>query len=133
MLRIFIAPAAADRLRAAREYLGGHAPASEVLIVSSRRTAADDLVRALTATTFGLHRSSLTQLAFRLAAGRLAERSLTPVTQLASQASAAHVAYRLASKGELPYFAPVSDYPGFAPSLAATLEELRVGGVARVE
>ncbi len=132
MVRIFIAPAAASRLHAAREFLERFPPSTEVLVVSANRGAADDLVRTLAkqqVATFGFHRFSLTQLAFRLAAGRLAARSLTPVTRLAAQASAAHVAYRLASKGELPYFAPVSEYPGFAPSLANTLQELRLGRV----
>jgi hypothetical protein len=135
MLRILIAPAAAERLRAARDFVRALAPASEGIVISASRGAADDLIRGLSekqAATFGLHRTSLTQLAFRLAAGRLAERTLTPVTRLAAQASAAHVTYRLGAKGELPYFAPVAEYPGFAPSLAGTLQELRLAGVERV-
>ncbi|HEY7863999.1 MAG TPA: hypothetical protein VIE39_10085, partial [Thermoanaerobaculia bacterium] len=136
MLRMFIASAAADRLRAACEFLDAAAPSSEVLVVSAQRGGADDLVRDLARehrATFGFHRFSLTQLAYRLAAGRLAERALTPVTALAAQASAAHVAYRLSSNGAMPYFAPVSEYPGFAPSLTRTLDELRGAGVEQVD
>lgn len=135
MVRILLAPAAASRLRGAREFVSQLAPATEVLVVSGNRGAADDLVRSLArdhVATFGLHRFSLTQLAFRLAAGRLAEKHLTPLTRLAAQASAAHVTYGQAGRGELPYFKPVSEYPGFAPSLANTLEELRRAGVGRV-
>jgi ATP-dependent helicase/nuclease subunit B len=133
MLRLFIASAAADRVAAASDFLRSFPPATEVLVVSGNRGAADDLVRGLAKeqiATFGFHRFSLTQLAHRAAAGELASRNLTPATRLAAQASAAHITYRFAAKRALPYFAPVADYPGFAPSLADTLHELRAARVA---
>jgi CRISPR/Cas system-associated exonuclease Cas4 (RecB family) len=131
--RIFVAGSAARRLDAAREFLLAQPPATEVLVVSENRGAADDLVRSIAAkqpATFGFHRFSLTQLAYRIAAGELARRELTPVTPLAAQATAAHVTHALTSRGELPYFAPVAAYPGFAPSLTSTLSELRLAGVS---
>jgi hypothetical protein len=133
MLRLFVASAGLDRLGAATDFLKGFPPATEVLVVAGNRGAADDVVRSLAkaqVATFGFHRFSLTQLAFRVAAGELALRGLTHVSPLAAQASAAHVAYQLASKDELPYFGSVSSYPGFAPSLAATLQQLRLARVA---
>jgi RecB family exonuclease len=123
-------PSARERLDAARAFLR---ESGEAYVVANTRGAADDLVRSLKATTFGIHRFSLAQLAFRVAAGRLAERNLTPLSRLAAQASAAHVAYRLRSEGKLPYLSAVSDFPGFAPSLSSTLSELRAAGVEEVE
>ncbi len=133
MLRLFLASASSDRLHAAKEYLRAFPPATEVFVVAQERGAADDLVRSLAAesiATFGFHRFSLTQLALRLAAGKLAERGLTPVSTLAAQAAAAHVSYRLASDGALPYLEKVSNFPGFAPSLANTLRELRLAEIS---
>src|SRR5581483_4722190 len=136
MLRLFLASAASDRIRAAKDYLRSFPPATEVFVVAQERGAADDLVRSLaadSAATFGFHRFSLTQLALRLAAGRLAERGLTPVSPLAAQAVAAHVSYRLATDGKLPYLEKVSHFPGFAPSLAGTLRELRLAEITSAD
>ncbi len=133
MARVFVASSAAQRLDAARDFLLNRASAAEVLVVSANRGAADDLVRSIAMkrqATFGFHRFSLRQLAFRIAAGVLAKRDLTPITPLAAQATAAHVSHALASKGQLQYFEPVIPFPGFAPSLASTLEELRLASVA---
>lgn len=127
-MRVLIESSAERRLDAAREFLAGFPPATEVVVVSANRGAADDFVRSFAAmrgATFGLHRFSLTQLAFRIAVGKLATEQLTPITPLAAQAIAAHVSYSLRTAGRMPYFSPVARYPGFAPSLAATLQELR--------
>jgi CRISPR/Cas system-associated exonuclease Cas4 (RecB family) len=122
-LSVFVSNAAAGRLRAARELLATHA---EALVLSSHRSAADDFVRSLRATTFGVERFSVAQFAARVAAAALAEKGLTPITRLSAQATAAHVAHRLIAKGSLVRLAAVSDYPGFAPSLTRTLQELRL-------
>src|SRR6185436_10106353 len=132
MLRLLIASSGAVRLRAAREFLEKFPPATEVMVVAGNRGAADDLVRSVTSeksATFGLHRFSVAQLAGKLAAGALAQKGLTPISTLAAHATAAHVAYELMSTEGLPYFAPVAGYPGFAPSLARTMQELRLGDV----
>ena len=132
MNRTFVSSSAAQRLDAARAFLLSHPPATEVVVVSGNRGAADDLVRSIAvqrAATFGFHRFSLTQLAFRIAVGELATRNLTPITPLAAQATAAHVTHKLATARALAYFAPVTGYPGFAPSLVSTINELRLAGV----
>ena len=131
MVRTILASAAAVRLEEARAFIAALPAATEALVLSSSRGAADDLVRSLRTTTFGLHRFSLAQFAARVAAGTLAQRGLTPISRLGAQASAAHVAYRLAARGDLPYLGAVADYPGFAPSLSSTLQELRLAGVAK--
>ena len=105
----------------------------EVLIIGASREAADDLARRITAARgaiFGLHRASLTQLAVRLAAAELARRGVAPATALGAEAVAARVSFEALQERVLAYFVPVARFPGFARALAATLGELRLGGVA---
>ena len=46
-MRVITSPSAAARLAAARDFLGRHPPATELLIVAASRGAADDLARAV--------------------------------------------------------------------------------------
>src|SRR5882724_11050154 len=125
MLTIFQSASAAERLRAAGAFVERVPAATEVLVVGASRDAADDLARRVTVArgaTFGLHRASLTQLAVRLA--------VAPATALGAEAVAARVSFEALRERALGYFAPVARFPGFARALAATLGELRLGGVA---
>src|SRR5881628_2756097 len=133
MLEPFQSPSAAERLNAANAFVERVPAATEVLIVGATRDAADDLVRRVTAArgaTFGLHRVSLTQLAVRLAAAEMARLGVAPATALAAEAVAARVSFEALRERGLGYFAPVARFPGFARAVAATLGELRLGGVA---
>src|SRR5882724_2324471 len=124
MLTIFQSASAAERLRAAGAFVERVPAATEVLVVGASRDAADDLARRVTVArgaTFGLHRASLTQLAVRLA--------VAPATALGAEAVAARVSFEALRERALGYFAPVARFPGFARALAATLGELRLGGV----
>jgi len=106
---------------------------SEVVIVSASRGAADDVARELarrTPATFGIHRFSLTQLAARLAATRLAASGLAPATALGRHAIAARAVFESRQAGALGYFSPVAAMPGFAPALTRTLHDLRMADVA---
>ncbi len=128
MLRVLQSPSAAERIAAAAEFIRSFAAATELLLVGSSREAVDDLVRGLAHTsgaTFGLHRFSFTQLAARLAIGRLAAAGVTPSSVVGAEALAARAAYEASVRNELPYFAPVTKFPGFA--LQAALEEVRTG------
>ena len=80
--------------------------------------------------TFGLHRFSLTQFAARLAMGKLAAAGVTPGSAVGAEALAVRAAYEVAVRNELPYFAPVTMFPGFARATAATIGDLRAAGVA---
>ena len=123
----------ATRLDVARRFVLDAPPAAETLIVSSSRGAADDLAREIARTrgaTFGLYRFSLTQLAARLAAPRLARARLSPTTALGVQAVAARALFDAERDGSLDYFAPVAGMPGFPRALARTLEELALALVA---
>jgi CRISPR/Cas system-associated exonuclease Cas4 (RecB family) len=133
MLQTFASPSAADRLGAASAFVEGLPAASEILIVGASRGAADDLARRVTVArgaTFGMHRASFAQLAVRLAAMEMARRGVAPATALGAEAVAARASFEALRDGALPYFAPVARFPGFASALAATLRELRLGGVA---
>src|SRR5438094_515385 len=133
MLETFQSSLAAERLRAAGAFVERVPAATEVLIASASRDAADDLARRLTAArgaTFGLHRASLTQLAARFAAAEMARLGVAPATTLGAEAVAARVSFQAQREQVLAYFAPVSRFPGFSRALAATLGELRLGGVA---
>jgi hypothetical protein len=133
MLRILQSPSAAERIAAATEFIRSFAAGTELLLVGSSREAVDDLVRGFahtSRTTFGLHRFSFTQLAARLAIRRLAAAGVTPISAVGAEALAVRTAYEAAIRNELPYFAPVSKFPGFARATAATIGDWRAAGVS---
>ena len=66
----------------------------------------------------------------RLAIGKLAGAGLVPSSAVGAEALAVRAAYEAAMRNELPYFAPVTKFPGFARATAATINELRAAGVA---
>jgi CRISPR/Cas system-associated exonuclease Cas4 (RecB family) len=133
MVRLVTSSFAAARLEAARRFVVGASPASEILIVSASRGAADDFARDIARTrgaTFGLYRFSLTQLAARLAAPLLARARLSPSTTLGVQAVAARALFDADHDHALSYLAPVAGTPGFPRALARTLEELALAMVS---
>jgi ATP-dependent helicase/nuclease subunit B len=134
MLRFITSSSAATRLQAARQFLLDASPATETLIVSASRGAADDFARDVArgrdGSTFGLYRFSLTQLAARLAAPLLARDRVAPTSALGMQAVAARALFDASTDCSLTYFAPVASTPGFPRALARTLEELALAGVS---
>jgi hypothetical protein len=110
-LRLITSTSAAARLDAVAQVLRSHPPATEILIVSASRGAADDLVR---------------QVARRFGA---TEAQRTPVTQAGAEAAAMRAAFDAILAHELDYFGPVARLPGFSRALARTLHELRLAGV----
>ena len=137
MKNVAIAAAAAERLRKIHSWLADPAlrdttRGREILIVAPTRGAADDLLRRsgrAGSGVFGAHRLTLRQLAADLATSALAARGLAPVSVLGTEALAARAVSIRTAAGELEYFAPVADAPGFPRALATTLRELRSGGV----
>jgi CRISPR/Cas system-associated exonuclease Cas4 (RecB family) len=133
MLRVITATSSTARLNAAADFLADRPPSSEVVIVGASRGAADDFARAIArraGATFGLMRFSLTELAVRAAAVRLAGASRAPLTQAAAEATAARVVFDALGADELEYFVPVASMPGFPKALARTLHELRLAAIA---
>src|SRR2546423_13812587 len=113
MLRVLKSHSAAERIAAATEFVRSFRLATEILVIGASRDAVDDFVRALARSvpaTFGLHRFSLTQLAARLAMGRLAGTGIVPGTTIGAEAIAVRAAYEAQTRQELEYFAPVANF-----------------------
>ena len=55
---------------------------------------------------------------------------VTPSSAVGAEALAVRAAYEAAMRNELPYFAPVTMFPGFARATAATIGDLRAAGIA---
>ena len=131
-MRVVISSSASVRFAAAREFLAGHPPGSEVVIVGASRGAADDLARDVgrrAGATFGLTRFSLTEVAARAAASTLAGTRRVPGSSAGAEAMAARAVFDAVAAGELAYFGPVASLPGFPKALARTVHELRLTGV----
>jgi CRISPR/Cas system-associated exonuclease Cas4 (RecB family) len=80
--------------------------------------------------SLGVHRLTFTQFARQAALPRMAELGLAPLSMLASEALAAHVAFRAREARSLRYFEPVAALPGFSRALARTLRDLRLAGAS---
>jgi ATP-dependent helicase/nuclease subunit B len=133
VLHVVSSTSAPTRLDAARRFLAGRPPASELVIAGASRGAADDLARAIArgaGATFGLHRFSLTELAARSAAAADDGTRRAPDSQAGTEAMAARAVFDALGADELEYFAPVASMPGFPKALARTLWELRLAGVS---
>src|SRR5882757_10072035 len=114
-MRIVTSASAADRLAAARGFLSGRPPATELIIVGASRGAADDFARTIarqSGSTFGITRFSLTELAARAAATQDQEARRIAGTQAGAEAIAAHAVFDALAAGELAYFEPVARMPG---------------------
>ena len=123
---------AAVRLDRAAAFLERFPPHQPVTIVATSRGAADDLARRVASrrgATLGVSRFSLTQLAARVAATRLAGQGIAPSTSLGVEAVASRVAFDAAEDGTLDYFGVVARTPGFPRALARTLTDVRLAGI----
>jgi CRISPR/Cas system-associated exonuclease Cas4 (RecB family) len=136
MVRVVTSTSAAARLDAVARFLGQHPPAAEIVVIGASRGAADDLARRVAraaGATFGIARFSLTELAARAAAARLAGAHRVPGTQTGAEATAARAVFDAVAAGDLHYFAPVATLPGFPKALARTVHELRLAGITPEE
>src|SRR5437899_11285462 len=100
--RLLVASAAATRLAAAADWLDGHSPDVEILVVAPSWEAADGLVRAAAARAlarFGTTRLTLDRLAARLAAPILARTCRTPARGLSPAAVAARALHLPPAQG----------------------------------
>ena len=131
-VQVFVSASARERLARAEAFLQHSPPDTEVVIVGATRGAADDLARGAvrrSGASFGWHRFSLLQLAARLAMPALAAEGRLPASPLGAEAVAARAIFQVRAGDGLRYFEPVARTPGFAPSVARTLGELRLAGV----
>jgi CRISPR/Cas system-associated exonuclease Cas4 (RecB family) len=114
-------------VREAAAFLRRHASGESLLVAAHAGAGAELLRQASAGGLAGVHRVTLPQLAFDLAAPELARRGWAAVSRLGLEALAARTVAR--ERGRLSYYAPVADAPGFAAALANTLEDLRMAGV----
>ena len=132
-LRIVESSSAASRLAAAEDFLRSLPVNQPITIVAATRGAADDLARRLArerGATFGISRFSLTQLAARVAASRLAGRGIAPSTALGAEAVAARASFEALQGGSLDYFDVVAATPGFPRALTRTVGDLRLADIS---
>src|SRR5262245_52142831 len=105
----------------------------ELLVVSPNRIATDELIRRRAVESggvFGVHRFSLPQLAVTIAARPLSETGTTLLAGVAVDAIAARSVHACRTQGQLEWFDPVANTPGFYRALASTISELRLNDVA---
>ena len=136
MLKVLISSAASDRLSAAAQFLSGFPRSAEMLVIGGTRATADDFVRhyaRLQGATFGIHRSSMVQLAARISALRLAANGGVPCSALSMEATVMRAVHEAHGNGSLEYFSPVALLPGFAKAVRATASELRAAGIGAVD
>src|SRR5438093_5638660 len=129
--RIITSFAVEDRLRCASEFLADFR-GQESLVISLTRTAADEFVRQSATRSngaFGVHRFTLPQLGFILAAERLAKAGKSLVAGVAMDALAARSVHACRTAGHLNWFDPVASTFGFFRALAATIGELRLNKI----
>jgi len=129
--QIVCSPSAAVRLDAALGWVASWLNKSEILVIGSTRTAADEFARHISGPgSLGLHCLSLTQVASELALLQSAKLGLAPLSRLGEEAVAARITHRLHSAHKLHYFGPVAQFAGFAGALGSTISELRLAGMA---
>jgi ATP-dependent helicase/nuclease subunit B len=76
----------------------------------------------------GVHALTLAQLATDLARAGMANQGMVPISSLGMEALCARVVHMARASGDLPYFHPVTAFPGFSRALARTIRELRLAG-----
>lgn len=127
------APDAETRLRAAAAWIAGHSPAAPLLVVAPTLEAGSRLLRRAAEgrpAAFGWQRVTLTELAARLGATRLAAQGLAQATPLVLEAMCARMVHLARDEGALGRYARVADRPGLPRALARTFTEL---GLAEID
>src|SRR5687768_9504521 len=134
--RCVLSASAARRLAAGQAFALAYPPSQPVTIVAATRGGADDFARSIARTrlaTIGLSRFSLTQLAARVAAPRLAGAGIAPASALALEAVAARAAFEASRHDRLSVLASVARSPGFPRALARTFGEVRLAGLGSAD
>ncbi len=134
MPELVVSPRAEARLDRARAWLRGRSRSERLWIVAPTREAAHRIVRDVVerdgSAAFGWEPVSQGALVARLAMLPLGRRGLSPASPLALEAVAARVIARFHRAEKLGRFALLAEQPGFARSLATTLGDVRLAGLA---
>jgi hypothetical protein len=124
--------AAVVRLAAVRRHVLAHRTAG-VRVLAPTHDHAHDVVRHVLAdvpASLGVERGGWVGFSVRLATPALIAGGLTPISGLGFEALVARVVARARAEGVLAYFTEASRHPGFVPSLARTLADVRLAGIA---
>lgn len=126
------AGSAAARQREAARWISSRGLASQVLVVTPTIEAGSRLLRRAAegrAAAFGWQRVTLTELAARLAATRLAAEGLAQSTGVVLEAMCARMVHLAREDGSLGRYARVADRPGLPRALARTFAEVSLADV----
>lgn len=128
---VVVSTSAIRRVAFADVWLKAREPGEEVCILGGSRASADDLVRRATkGATFGWHRLSLTQLAATVAAPRIAERGIAPLSRLGLEALTARIVHEFRARDRLGRYQAIGRAPGLASALCSVFVELRLAGIS---
>ena len=130
--RLVCTTSASSRLALVATTLSGD-PQEDWLVLAPTRAQADAVVRTACATSsavVGRQRMGVSEFAFRLATPRLAEEQRTPTTPLGYEAVVARALAGVRDRHGLGLLAGVDEHPGFLGALAATLQDVRLAGIA---
>ncbi len=130
-IRVCVHGSAAVRLAAVQRHARAHAGRG-IRVLAPTHDHAHDAVRHVLAdmpASLGVDRGGWVGFSVRLATPALIARGLTPVSGLGFEAVVARVVARAREEDALGYFGDASRHPGFVPSLARTLTDLRLAGV----
>lgn len=122
---------AVARLAAVRRHVCAHLPTG-VRVLAPTHDQAHDVVRhvvAEVAATLGIERAGWVGFSVRLATPALIAQGLTPVSALGFEAVIARVVACARETEALSYFRQASRHPGFVPSLARTMADVRLAGL----
>ena len=111
-------------------FLSEKVQGSEIIVLAPTRAGANELALiAFEHGCQGIHALAITQLAANLAARSLAQGKLAPISQLGTEALANRIVHAAQQAGELKYFGPVAQTPGFPRAAAKTIAEVRLEGI----
>ena len=130
-IRTAIHGSAHARLAAVRRHVLAYRTTG-VRVLAPTHEQAHDVVRHVLAdapASLGVERAGWIGFSVRLATPALIARELTPVSALGFEAIVARVAARARDEGVFGFFGDAARHPGFVPSLARTMADVRLAAL----
>ena len=130
--RVVLVPRAAARQAQAASWVAEHESAAQVLVLAPSLEAGSRVLRRAAEgkpAAFGWQRATISELAARLGAAKLAAEGRTQVAPVVLEAVCARMVHTLREENALGRYAPVGDRPGLPRALARSFGELALAGV----
>lgn len=130
---LFLGPSAAARRERARALVDNLSSTTPILLLSKEQESADHFLREAAferGSLFGVHRTTLDALAYRLALPLLAKRGMVSHSRLGQEAVTARVIHQSARENRLGALASVAEGPGLVRALTSTIHECRLHDVS---